>query len=260
MWGRGRRSPEEDEPPGEDEDDDGEKRGAKTRKKKRRTRRPTADPDEVESLAEGFGTVTAVVGGTFALASLVILWKAFASSEEDLVGKPPYVWLMIQGVGATLAYTWLAVSGGGLSAGWSWAKTSINATAGFIVAISALDAFMVVAATGDSPEGAPQSTSVVFWAVMWGIYPIIALLFMNIPGLVGDVRLKGPQREEADEEEDEEPGEDEPEPEDGADEEGEAGEGDEEGEAVEDDEAPTKQITGGEFPAEEPEDEPQKES
>ena len=45
----------------------------------------------------------------------------------------------------------------------------------------------------ETPEGDPLSTSVIFWAAAWGMYPLICLLFMNVPGLVGDVRFERPK-------------------------------------------------------------------
>jgi len=197
----------------EDEKDGGPKRGRRPKKKRRKRRRSPSreEADEAAGLAEGFGVVTAIIGGTFAVVSLVILLKSVDLQGDELLGKPHYWWILGQGVGAALAYTWLAVSGGGLSARWWWTKTSINATAGFLVALAALDTVLRWLATSgaETAEGDPLSTSVIFWAAAWGMYPLICLLFMNVPGLVGDVRLERPPAREP--EEPEEPDEEAPE-------------------------------------------------
>ena len=179
------------------DDSAGDEPRRKKKKRKRRRRAPDREtPEPPAGLAEGFGVVTAVIGGVFSCVSIVILWKVFAEDPKYPAVKPAYWWLVCQGLGASVAYMWLAVSGGGLSGEWRWAKASISATSGFLVALAAVDAFMVLAFAGETPEGTPESTSGVFWAVAWGIFPVICLLFMNVPGLAGDIKQKKPKREQ----------------------------------------------------------------
>ncbi len=165
------------------------------KKKKRRRRAAAAEiPETAQGLAEGFGVVTAMVCGAFCCASIVAVWKVFGAKPDDLVARPHYWWLVGAGLAASIGYMWLAVSGGGLSADWGWARTSMNATAGFLLALAMLDAFLAFSATSEAQAGdIKSSTSVAFWPVAWGVYPLLVLLFLNIPGLAGDVKPKRPK-------------------------------------------------------------------